>query len=45
MQAARAAGVTQQQIAKLENPDENPTMATIKKVATALGAQVELLIA
>ena len=43
-QAAKAAGVSQQQIARLENPDENPTLATIKRVATALGANVEFLI-
>ena len=34
--AARA-GVSQQQIAKLENPDENPTVGTLDKVARALG--------
>ena len=41
-QAARSAGVSQQQIAKLENPDGNPTLATLDKVATALGMRVEL---
>jgi DNA-binding phage protein len=29
--------VKQQQIAKLEDPDENPTLETIEKVAKALG--------
>lgn len=41
---AKASGVSQQQIAKLERPDENPTIGTIKKVASALGAHVELSI-
>jgi transcriptional regulator with XRE-family HTH domain len=36
------AGVKQQQIAKLENPDENPTLETIKKVARALGLSVNV---
>jgi predicted RNase H-like HicB family nuclease/DNA-binding XRE family transcriptional regulator len=36
------AGVKQQQIAKLENPDENPTLETIEKVAKALGLSVTL---
>src|SRR5687768_5913548 len=31
------AGVRQQQIAKLENPDENPTLETLEKVGQALG--------
>lgn len=34
--AARA-GVSQQQIAKLEHPDENPTVGTLEKAARALG--------
>lgn len=33
---ARRAGVSQQQIAKLEHPDSNPTIATLEKVAAAL---------
>jgi predicted RNase H-like HicB family nuclease/DNA-binding XRE family transcriptional regulator len=41
-QTARRASVTQQQIAKLENPDGNPTLATLDKVARALGMRVEL---
>lgn len=35
-------GVSQQQIAKLENPDENPTLDTLEKVGRALGLQVTL---
>ncbi len=33
--AVREAGVSQQQIAKLENPDTNPTLGIIEKVAAA----------
>ena len=33
----KRAGVTQQQIAKLEDPDENPSILTVEKVAKALG--------
>jgi predicted RNA binding protein YcfA (HicA-like mRNA interferase family)/transcriptional regulator with XRE-family HTH domain/predicted RNase H-like HicB family nuclease len=36
------ARVSQQQIAKLENPDENPTLETIEKVARALGLDLHL---
>lgn len=39
---ARRAGVSQQQIAKLENPDGNPTLATLEKVAAALGLRLEV---
>jgi predicted RNase H-like HicB family nuclease/DNA-binding XRE family transcriptional regulator len=39
---ARRAGVSQQQIAKLENPDENPTLATLSKVADALGLTLDV---
>jgi predicted RNase H-like HicB family nuclease/DNA-binding XRE family transcriptional regulator len=39
--AARV-GVSQQQIAKIENPDENPTIKTIEKVAHALGMELHL---
>jgi predicted RNase H-like HicB family nuclease/DNA-binding XRE family transcriptional regulator len=41
-QLADRAGVSQQQIAKLEDPDENPTLATLEKVFDALGVQVDL---
>jgi predicted RNase H-like HicB family nuclease/DNA-binding XRE family transcriptional regulator len=36
------ASVSQQQIAKLENPDENPTLETFAKVGRALGLVVTL---
>jgi DNA-binding XRE family transcriptional regulator len=41
---AKRAHVSQQQIAKLERPGENPTIGTIQKIAHALGlhADVEL---
>ena len=39
---ARRAGVTQQAIAKLEHPSANPTIATLEKVAAALGIRVEV---
>lgn len=39
-QLGERAGVSQQQIAKLENPDENPTLETLEKVGKALGLQV-----
>ncbi len=38
----RRAGVSQQQIAKLEDPDENPSLETLEKVATALGLEVSI---
>jgi DNA-binding XRE family transcriptional regulator/predicted RNase H-like HicB family nuclease len=41
-QLAALVGVSQQQIAKLENPDENPTLKTIEKVSRALGMQVDI---
>jgi antitoxin HicB len=39
--AARV-GVSQQQIAKLERPGANPSIATLRKVATALGVRVHV---
>lgn len=39
---AKRAGVTQQAIAKLEHPDGNPTLATIEKVAAALGLRLNV---
>jgi predicted RNase H-like HicB family nuclease/DNA-binding XRE family transcriptional regulator len=42
---AKLAGVSQQQIAKLENPDENPTIGTLQKAASALGLHVSIDIA
>jgi DNA-binding XRE family transcriptional regulator/predicted RNase H-like HicB family nuclease len=38
----KLAGVSQQQIAKLENPDENPSLETLAKVARALGLEVNV---
>jgi predicted RNase H-like HicB family nuclease/DNA-binding XRE family transcriptional regulator len=43
-QLAELVGVSQQQIAKLENPDENPTLRTIEKVFKALGLELEISI-
>ncbi|MBK7579809.1 MAG: type II toxin-antitoxin system HicB family antitoxin [Myxococcales bacterium] len=39
-QLARRVGVSQQQMAKLERPGANPSIATLRKVADALGVQV-----
>lgn len=39
---ARRAGVSLQAIAKLEDPDGNPTLATLEKVAGALGLRVDV---
>lgn len=39
--AARV-GVSQQQIAKLERPGANPSVVTLRKIADALGARLEL---
>ena len=41
---AKRAGVSQQQIAKLEHPKANPTIETLERVAAALGARVEVSI-
>jgi predicted RNase H-like HicB family nuclease/transcriptional regulator with XRE-family HTH domain len=41
-QLAQRAKVSQQQIAKLEDPDENPTVGTLSKAAEALGLDVAL---
>lgn len=41
-QVAKRARVSQQQIAKLEDPDSNPTIETLEKVAKALGAHLEI---
>ncbi len=38
---ARLAGVTQPAIAQLENPDSNPTIDTLNRVARAMGAQID----
>ncbi len=39
---AKRAGVSQQQIARLEDPDGNPTLETLTKVTAALGCRLEL---
>lgn len=39
---AKLAGVSQPMIAKLENPDSNPTIETMEKVARALGRRLEI---
>lgn len=39
---AKRAGVSQQQIAKLEHPDLNPNLATLVKVAKALGMVLDI---
>lgn len=36
------AGVSQQHVAKLERPGSNPSIATLHKIAEALGARLEL---
>lgn len=41
-QLASRLGVSQQQIAKLERPGANPSIATLRKVADALGVRVHL---
>jgi DNA-binding XRE family transcriptional regulator len=39
---ASRVGVSQQQIAKLERPGANPSIATLRKVAAGLGVRVQL---
>ena len=39
---AKRAGVSQQQIAKMEDPDSNPTIDTLEKIARALGLRLEV---
>jgi predicted RNase H-like HicB family nuclease/DNA-binding XRE family transcriptional regulator len=41
-QLAAKVGVSQQQVAKLERPGANPSIATLRKIASALGARLEL---
>ena len=41
-EVAKRAGVSQQQIAKLERPDDNPTVGSLVKVAAALGVPLEI---
>jgi len=39
---ARRIGVSQQQIAKLEQPTSNPSLGTLSKIAEALGVHVDV---
>lgn len=41
-QLATLTGVTRQQISLLESPDTNPTLATLQKVASALGMDLRI---
>jgi ribosome-binding protein aMBF1 (putative translation factor) len=41
-QLAARVGVSQPQVAKLEHPGSNPSVATLRKIADALGARLEL---
>jgi len=44
-QLARTAGVSQPAVAQLESPDSNPTVATLERVAEALGCRLEVALA
>jgi ribosome-binding protein aMBF1 (putative translation factor) len=39
---ARRAGLSQPVVARLEDPDHNPTLDTLERVAAALGARLEV---
>jgi transcriptional regulator with XRE-family HTH domain len=39
---ARRAGLSQPAVARLEGPDYNPTLDMLERVATALGARLEV---
>lgn len=41
---ARSVGISQQQVAKLEGPDANPTLDTLQRVAQGLGKQLHVSI-
>jgi DNA-binding XRE family transcriptional regulator/predicted RNase H-like HicB family nuclease len=41
-QLAARVGVSQQQVAKLERPGANPSVATLQRLAKALGVRLEL---
>ena len=41
-QLASRIGISQQQVAKLERPEANPSVATLRKVAEALGVRLHL---
>lgn len=38
----KRAGVTQQQVAKVEDPDQNPSIETLEKIARALGCELNV---
>jgi transcriptional regulator with XRE-family HTH domain len=42
LQLARKVGVSQQQIAKLENPSANPSLATLEAIAKGAGAVLDV---
>jgi transcriptional regulator with XRE-family HTH domain len=39
---ARRAGVSRQQVAKVERPDSNPTLATLERLAQVLGLRLSV---
>lgn len=41
-QLATRARISQQQVAKLERPGSNPSIATLRKIAEALGTRIQL---
>ncbi len=41
-QLARRVGVSQQQVAKLENPEANPTLSTLESVAKGAGVALDV---
>lgn len=41
-QLAKRVGVSQQQVAKLENPSANPSLATLEAVAKGAGAVLDV---
>lgn len=45
LELAQRAGMTQQQIARLENPGHSPSLKTIDRVAAALGAELDISLA
>jgi len=45
VQLARLAGVAQPSLARVESPGSNPTVATLEKIAAALGCRLEVALA
>ncbi|MBI2895405.1 MAG: type II toxin-antitoxin system HicB family antitoxin [Deltaproteobacteria bacterium] len=41
-QLAKRAGLTQAMVARIEDPDYNPTLETLERVARALGAELRI---